>query len=294
LKDRRAAANRSGQELERLTAALERLLAGSGASIEAPSRRLVDKDTGRRREHVILIVWDHGHHQIITAVECRDRSRPVGVPAVEAFADKCSRTGINSAVIVSSRGFTETARAKAKSRSITCMDLAEVGTFDWLGSEAVVRFERKFDHVDAQIMFNDNIPSELQIIRDVNGTEVSAESLMQTIVNSVPAAENPDDEIGKTFPVNMKMTTIGWTAEDTAGTIWPIDHILACTQFTTVRTSHPFRTHAYSGGGRRYEVVTADAQLGEHAGKFVFLKNDDDTVSVNWIPVSASKAPRLP
>jgi len=85
----KAAIDKPGTRVERLVAILERTFAGSGAKIESPSRQLHDRDTGRRREHDILTVWDHGHHQITTAIECRDRSRPVGVPDVEAFASKC-------------------------------------------------------------------------------------------------------------------------------------------------------------------------------------------------------------
>ena len=50
----------TGKKLERLVATLERTLAGTNAAIEAPSRRLLDRDTGKPREHDVLIVWDHG------------------------------------------------------------------------------------------------------------------------------------------------------------------------------------------------------------------------------------------
>lgn len=103
----------SGKDLERLVAMLERLLLGDQAVIESPSRRLIDRDTGKRREHDVLIIFDQAHHQIITAIECRDRSRPVGVPEVEAFADKCSRTGVHCGAIVSSTGFRKSALTKA-------------------------------------------------------------------------------------------------------------------------------------------------------------------------------------
>jgi hypothetical protein len=81
--------DRPGKKLERLVASLERTLASSNATIEAPCRRLKDRDTNRRREHDVVITWDFGHHVLITAIECRDRSRPVGVPEVESFAKKC-------------------------------------------------------------------------------------------------------------------------------------------------------------------------------------------------------------
>lgn len=158
-----------GKNLERLIAALERVLAGSSAKVEAPSRSLIDKDTGRRREHDVLITWDHGHHQIITAIECRDRSRPVGVPAVEAFADKCRATGVHSGVIVSARGFAASARKKAAALAISCMDLEEAESFDWLEIDSVSLHHRRFPHIDVRVMFKDGQPEALAAITTGRG-----------------------------------------------------------------------------------------------------------------------------
>jgi hypothetical protein len=110
-------------------------------------------------------------------------------------------------------------------RSITCMDLAEVERFDWLAMEAFVGYERKFGNVDARIMFNDAQPDALSAVFDADGTLLSEQQILTVITHSVPAAEDPEDEVGKLFPVNMHMLTPGWTARDTEGNVWPIDHI---------------------------------------------------------------------
>jgi len=274
----------SGKKLERLVAMLESLFAGANASIEAPSRRLIDRDTGRSREHDVLIMWDHGHHRIITAIECRDRSRPVGVPAVEAFADKCARTGVHSGVIVSATGFTATARSKAEARSITCMDLAEVNGFDWMAVELFTKFERKFDHFEFCIMFRDTQPKALNGIFDAGGSPVSDQGLIQTVMNRVAQSANPEDEVDKTFTVNIHLKTINWTARDTDGNIWEIDHILAKASFTTHKTVGGVQAHRYSGGGKDYSVASTDFMLGDMAGKFVMMRNEDETISVSWVP----------
>ena len=274
----------SGKRLERLVAMLEGVFAGTNATIESPSRRLVDRDTGKPREHDVLITWDHGHHRIITAIECRDRSRPVGVPDVEAFADKCARTGVHSGVIVSATSFRNSARVKAAARSITCMDLAEVERFDWLAMEAFVGYERKFGHVEARIMFNDAQPDALSAVFDADGTQLSEQQILTVITHSVPAAENPEDEVGKLFPVNMHMLTPGWTAHDTEGNVWPIDHIEVQTSFTMEKTVSTVQTHRYVGGGKDYAIASADAKIGEVVGKFMMVRNEDDTTSVYWTP----------
>jgi hypothetical protein len=276
--------SRQGKELEKLVATLERVLADTGATIESPSRRQIDRDTGRRREHDVLIAWDHGHHQIITAIECRDRSRPVGVTDVEAFADKCERTGIHSGVIVSASSFTGTARQKAGNRSITCMDLSDVASFDWMGTDVFVGYERRFSPVNSIIMFEKEAPGTIAAIFDSEGTEVSNDGLAQTIINGIPVAENPDDEVDKTLPVRLRMNTINWTVRDDNGRIWPISHVLAQTSFTTIKTVHPVTAHSYVGGGKSYEVAIADAQLGQHAGRFVMMKGEDGAITVSWTP----------
>lgn len=69
-----------GRSLEKLVAYLERHLADSGAVFVESPKRLPDKTTGKLREHDVVLTVNSGHHKILVAVECRDRSRPVGVP----------------------------------------------------------------------------------------------------------------------------------------------------------------------------------------------------------------------
>lgn len=271
----------TGKKLERLVAALERTLAGTNAAIESPSRRLVDRDTGMSREHDVLITWDHNHHQMVTAIECRDRSRPVGVPDIEAFADKCAATGVNAGVIVSARGFRNTARTKAAARSITCMDLSEVERFNWIAPDAIfVGYQREFGHMSLQIMFSAEQPEELGTVRDEFGKEITKEQLIQSIANVVPQSENPEEIVDKVTPIQIQVRTMGWTMKTNDGRIWPIDHILAETTIVMRKTVNPVQMHRYSGGGKDYAVATADAQIGELAGKFVMVRNEDDTTSV--------------
>jgi hypothetical protein len=271
----------TGKKLERLVATLERALAGTNATIESPSRRLLDRDTGKPREHDVLITWDHGHHQIVTAIECRDRSRPVGVPDIEAFADKCGATGVNGGVVVSAAGFRITARTKAAARSITCMDLAEVECFDWLATDATfVGYEREFGHMSVRVMFKDVNPGTLGAVFDAAGTELTKEQIIQCIANGVPQSENPDDLVGKVVPLSMEVETVGWTMRDDEGKIWPIDHILADTTVTMKKTVSALQSHRYTGGGKNYAIATADLQVGELAGKFVLVRNEDETTSI--------------
>ena len=272
----------TGKRLERLVATLERTLAGTNAKIESPSRRLIDRDTDRPREHDVVITWDHGHHQIITAVECRDRSRPVGVPDVEAFADKCIATGINKGVIVSATGFRNTARAKAAARSITCMDLEDVEYFDWIASDlSAVIYEPEFRHMSIQVIFKDGRPETLGKIFDTAGTKLSKEDIVQIIADSVPKPENPEVLVGRIVPLDLHVQCEGWTMLDDYGSVWSVDHLLVDTSITMKKTVGEVQRHRYRGGGKDYAIATVDAQIGKLAGKFVMVRNEDDTTSIH-------------
>jgi Restriction endonuclease len=128
---------KAGEQLQQLVQTLERLTASTeNLKIESP-KRLVDKDTGRLREHDVVLTFSMGHHELIVALECRDRSRKVGVPEVESFKKKCDRTGVHRGVIVSSTGFTQTALKKSMMMDIECLQLDEIERFDWCEAPGV-------------------------------------------------------------------------------------------------------------------------------------------------------------
>jgi len=126
------AAEKQGKALENLIVSLEKALAENpNVTVHSPMR-LPDRTTGKLREHDVVLELKEGHHSVLIAIECRDRSRPIGVPQVEGFGAKCQDTGINQGVIVSTTGFYNTARTKADHIGIRCLDIEEVESFDWL------------------------------------------------------------------------------------------------------------------------------------------------------------------
>ena len=116
---------RPGQRFHNFVAILERMFAHQDGMIVASSLRLPDKGTGRLREHDVVIIRRTHHGPNLTAIECRDQGRMVGVPQIEAFAKKCEKTGVHHGIVVAANGFTSTARTKAKALNLTCMELAE-------------------------------------------------------------------------------------------------------------------------------------------------------------------------
>jgi hypothetical protein len=166
-----------GTALEVLVHAIESLISGApNVKVEA-RKRLPDKDTGRLREHDVVLTYTLAHHEFRLALECRDRSRPVGVPDVEAFHAKCLRTGVGRGVMVSSTGFRNTALTKADSYSIGCLKLEEVTAFDWgltpavvvvncylVGGSFVVEFER-YPGPGGQVYSEDGSPVHRAMVR---------------------------------------------------------------------------------------------------------------------------------
>ena len=133
---------RPGENLQRLVRALEQATNNSpNVRVEFP-KRMPDKDTGRLREHDVVLTFSLIHHTMVVALECRDRSRKVGVPDIEAFRSKCDRTGIHRAIIVSATGFTKTALAKAEAYEVACLGLEEADRFNWCLAPGIEWFDR--------------------------------------------------------------------------------------------------------------------------------------------------------
>lgn len=273
---------KDGVILENTVAAIERALSGQDCCIERRSRRLRDKDTGKVREHDVLITRDHGHYQTTVAIECRDRSRKVSVPEVEAFQRKCEATGINLGVIVSTKGFYATARKKAEIAGIVCAKLEDIEECDWLDPEFRVDvYECNFGICDSIIMFRGEQPECIAEIRDANGEVVSAEHLARLVGHHVPKPEDPSLCVGKTTPVRMKLLTQGWEVSDGRGRCFAIDHIAATTSYTYVVKRPKVRLQSYETNSKRYVFAHHDLKIGQHEGHIVFFEKENE-VFVHW------------
>lgn len=165
------------------------------------------------------------------------------------------------------------------------MDLAEAEAFDWLLMDHISGYQRQFGHTDVGVMFAERQPSSLEAIFDGEGNELSETALLRGVTALVPAAEDPEQEVGGEFPVRMKVLVPGWTATDPEGVSWPIDHLLVRTSFTTTKTISPLARHRYTGGGRQYSLATAKAPINGLQGSFVMLQDDaDEETTFYWVP----------
>lgn len=185
---------RRGRAFEILVHTIERAdLASACARIESPAY-LPDRDTGRRREHDIVIYQLVGSHEVLIALECRDQRRPVGVPAIEAFADKCMSTGISKAVMVSTSGFRQSALEKARSRSVQCLSLSEALHLEWCHCRSIEVHTREISDVIVECQFDLPVPEALiSLCKDhVELTEQDLKEIGLSLMQSLGPIENKD------------------------------------------------------------------------------------------------------
>lgn len=116
---------RQGRSTERVVEALESVLVAGAAEITSPGR-LFDEKAGELREFDVVLTVKIGHHEFVTCIEVRARSRRLGTPAVEAFITKTADVHASKKVIVSTSGFTKPALRKAKAHGIRCLSLESV------------------------------------------------------------------------------------------------------------------------------------------------------------------------
>jgi hypothetical protein len=165
---------KDGKTLQRLIRSIESALAVGNAAVKVEmGRRFPDKVTGKPREHDVVLTTTNNHHEIIIALECRDRSRPVGVDAVEAFHTKCQDTGIHQGIIVSGKGFRKTAVEKAARYNIRCLSLDEAERFDWCEPAGVTIRARTIQHIRIHVLFPDGPEVNRNTLQIEDGTPVN-------------------------------------------------------------------------------------------------------------------------
>jgi hypothetical protein len=260
---------KDGKALQVLVHAIETLISGSpNVRVESP-KRLPDKDTGQLREHDVVITFTQAHHEFLLALECRDRSRPVGVPDVEGFHAKCSRTGIGRGAMVSSIGFRKTALAKAESYGIGCLALQEVTRFDWCLAPAVTVLNHDLLGANLAIDFEREPPpgwiAHCEDGSPVNSAVVGAWALR--FFNESVRHEGVEGDIARTFvDIEPALYTLAADGSKIAAT-----RVTATFQY---RIGHVFVPLEF----RKYLDVAKDKHVTSAATAQLNLQNQPDTL----------------
>jgi|GEM_PF-808162 len=285
-----------GRSLEKLIAYLERKLAAAGTgSVESP-KLLLDKSTGRLREHDVVITLKSGHHSILIAVECRDRSRPVGVPQLEAFAKKCSETFIDKGVIVSPCGFTSTALIKSKALGIKCLSLDQVDVFPWIvGDLKLKQFHTSYKHIDITII-PENVFESKPTAFDLliaGGETITTEHIRNSIFNAIIENKREHSQNIEDIQMGEKITRFRFDVPNLAiidkktGDIRRVRHIDAVVFSETIETEVLLVLQEYkdpTSDASIAQLAIAAVDLGFTKGRLVINNKLETGGEVVFIP----------
>lgn len=115
---------------QRVVFHIQRQLAGNADVQE--SALLADRSTGSNREVDVVIRSMVGEHQVVICVECQEHTRSATVEWVEQMAMKHSSLPTSKLILMTARGFSKAARAKAASLGIETYSFDEAVATDWM------------------------------------------------------------------------------------------------------------------------------------------------------------------
>ena len=265
------------------------LVAGEGITVES-RKRLVDKDTGRLREHDVVLTVQVAHHRTRTAIECKDTGRKVGVPTVEGFAKKCEKTGVHRGILVSASGFTKTARVKAAALNIECMELTQAASFDWLATEAFVGRHRNVDHVDVSVFTSDELPTEPFVVLDAADTEMTTQHFANIVLRALDQPATQFEGWEGVRPVKVHVNTQNWHVVGADGKRLPVNHVKLDAKVSMQHFSHPITLHDYRGDDTNYAIASTSVDIAGFKGKLMMIR-DEENISVVWTPGSSPEPP---
>jgi len=273
---------------------MERMFAHYDGVAFASPLRLRDKDTGRLREHDIVITRTTHHGPNLTAIECKDHGRKVGVPQVEQFAKKCDKTGIHRGVIVAANGFTRTAVIKAKALNLTCMELADAETFAWIGEITVVGLRQNFLKIEAYVAIE---PDGRDLVHpttvyDPDGAVYVGEDAQSFIIRQLP--ENsvaPED--GQITTGQAIKPLGGFYVIDAAGQRFGARDITFCYTLKTEVKRQVMTLHRYADDEAAMEIASAEIVFDEGRSTVMFTKTEDGVTGYGYSVGAADHIVRI-
>jgi Restriction endonuclease len=278
-----------GKDFESLVETLERAIIGSQCARVVAPYKATDRTTGRIREHDVAVIVSLEHHEFVTAIECRDRSRPVGVPQVEGFHQKCQDTGINRGVIVSPKGFCSTALTKAKHLGIACLRLDEAKQFNWINLGAIACLKIFFLEKNCLLIPETNFDSKPSRFRLLDGSGNIMDSptldyLVRQEANRI--ISNGTIQAGEhNLKFNLKVAGATIEALDSSERR-QLKHVDVQVRLRIEVNRAPIKLMCYGKEGEEIairEAAVASLNLSPVSGDLVFLKNPDGSTEVKFV-----------
>jgi len=280
---------RKGRSLERLVTVLETVLCGNEHTTIKSPLKLRDALTDQLREHDVALITKTGHHEIITAIECRDRSRPIGVDAVEQFAKKCEHTRVNHAVMVSAAGFRNTARKKAAALGIDCLDLDTAAQFNWIAAGSFQSYRicsSKFRVVAMADPLYDDKPEKI-IVRDELGEILEHGTLDKYLQQCLSNILQPPFLAAGDHEIIFRVNTPGFTIENgNNGEVRPLQYLRVEATYQVELSSSPVTNTSYTRqatGETLGDAAITHIDVAGRSASLVFHKEPDSSISVRLV-----------
>ncbi len=276
-----------GREFQEMVAAIRKAVAPRGHTVTSPMY-ITDQVTKKLREHDVVIDCETGGFRFRIAMEARDRGKKVGVGAVEEFKSKCADTGIDRGIIVSSKGFWDTAIAKANDYGIGCQTLGAATGSDWC--QALFLTLRTRNAEDSP-RFNLVLAGDAAGAQDVllaDGSEWGVEAriaLANQLVQGLP--DDPSETPDVVYTKEVVVPSPGLLAVFADGHREPVQALLARLSYHTKLALIPFTFHSYrsqAGDGVNMEVATAEAPTAGQNGRVVLAKQPGGETTLTWVP----------
>lgn len=99
--------------------------------------RIIGSITGVERQIDISVKKTVGQFEILIVIDCKDYKHPVDVKSVEEFIGLVGDVKANKGALVSSNGFTEAAKTRAKNSGINLYRLIDAEDHDWKSYVAI-------------------------------------------------------------------------------------------------------------------------------------------------------------
>lgn len=280
-----------GVALQNLVALLEKAAANSSnVKIESP-KRLRDIDTGKWREHDVVLTHKFSHHVTVTALECRDRSRKTTVNDVEGFASKCSKTGIHRGIIVSISGFTKTAIEKSKKCNIGCLSLTKVESFDWCLAPGMSALSRDIINVEILVSPIGETPKQFSIC-DETGQRIDRDRGVQVAVQLMKHVPFPDELRAEYVQKFIDKSPKYFVIDEGTKLHISLKEITISVKYRVVNQFILFKFHEYfdaAVNGKVLSAATANLSIGNMAGSFVLARNEKDGITISFVPTNEAK-----
>lgn len=285
--------SRPGDRLQQLVAIIERATNREPhITVESP-KMLRDKDTGQLREHDVVLTHKLSHHTFLIALECRDRSRPVGVPAVEAFAKKCERTGVDKGIMVSSLGFASTAIKKAESHGIGCLSLTQAEGFEWCKIPHMNVARRQLIQTQVTVVPRRDPIGKFSLF-DENGDQLGDKDLNKLgwlcLRKCIPhATESAPPSI-----VRCEQKYPSHFIRDEQGRKIKLRRLIVEVTYQIEITREPLEYREYADGSenkRISQVAIANTGIKELPGDIVLMRGEDGEAIAAFVPRLVKKSP---